>query len=379
MSDAQKPLISIVLPCRNEALALGACLEQITAVVTDNNLNAEVIVSDSSVDHSPEIARQYGVRLISHGLDGYGNACREGLRAARGQYIFLADADGTYDFHDIPTFIALLERGNDIIIGNRFAGTMERGAMPWLNRFLGNPLLSALFRLLFLAKVTDVHCGARALTRRAFDTLNLRTTGMEFASEMIIKAVRLRMRVVEVPVVYRRRIGQSKLRRFSDGWRHLRFMFLYRPVPILLVPGAVLFSSGLILMAGLYFRKLIIFGITFQYHPIFIASALVIFGYQLIVFSAFAKSYAIVHLGERSPAMDRWYRRISLERGMALGTALTIFGLGVYGMIGWQWWASDFGPLSEVQNSILALTLVTLGAQTIFSSFVLSIIGIHER
>ncbi len=221
----QYPEISIILPCRDEEAAIGWCLEQLRLVITCYNLSAEIVVSDSSSDRSPEIVAQYAeVKLVKHNQIGYGRAYLAGAAAATGQYLFFADADATYDFQEIPRFIAGLRDGEDFVIGNRFAGAIESGAMPWLHRYLGNPLLSALTRFIFKLSVRDVHCGMRALKRSAFEAMQLKTSGMELATEMVVKAKVLGLRVAQLPINYHSRLGTSKLKTFSDGWRHLRFM-----------------------------------------------------------------------------------------------------------------------------------------------------------
>ena len=218
--------LSVILPCRNEEESLAACLEQIQKILAANNISGEIIVSDSSSDRSPQIAEHYGARLVKHDKPGYGTAYQEGLGAARGRYLFLADCDGTYDFAEIPNFLQALENC-DLAIGNRFSGRMNKSAMPWANRYIGNPLLSGLLRLISGAPVTDAHSGMRAISRQALDRLELKSSGMEFASEMILEAVRKNLKIKEIPIVYYPRQGRSKLRPLIDGGRHLRLMFLY--------------------------------------------------------------------------------------------------------------------------------------------------------
>ncbi|MDX9893647.1 MAG: glycosyltransferase family 2 protein [Patescibacteria group bacterium] len=371
-------LISIVLPCRNEEQAVAHCLQEVERVIKTSNLNAEVIVSDSSQDKSPMIAREFGVNLVSHQKEGYGAAYFEGFKAAKGEYIFLADCDGTYDFAELPKFISYLDQGYDFVIGDRFLGNIEKGAMPWLHRYIGSPLLSLIFSFLFWKKIGDINCGMRALTKEALSSLKLRTTGMEFASEMVIKASRQNLKIKETPINYFRRQGKSKLRSFADGWRHLRFMLLYSPWFLFLVPGSILFLVGLILFLILLFQPAI-WGLKFYYHPMFLASALVITGYQLIIFSVFAKTYAITHLGEQSVILGRLHKFLTIEKASLFGLGLGFLGLLIYGYIFYHWVKSGFGPLAQVQNSVIALTLIVFSLQTIFSSFMLSILGIKEE
>jgi len=371
--------LSVVLPCRNEEKSLADCIRQIKEIFAQNNINGEIIVSDSSVDQSAEIARSLNVRLVKHDQFGYGRACLEGLKAARGQYLFLADADLTYDFKEIPRFLSYLKQGFDLVLGNRFGGQMEKGAMPHLNKYLGNPVLSWLFRVFFRAKITDVHCGMRAITKDALSRLNLQTTGMEFASEMVIKAVKKKLKIKELPINYYCRKGESKLKPLADGWRHLRFMLLYSPLFLFFLPGAFLFLGGLVLLFLLYFDLVTIFGLKLFYHPIFFSILMIIFGYQLIIFSVFAKTYAITHLGEESVLMNKLHRHITIEKASLIGLLGVLLGLIIYGAIFSKWLQSGFGPLNEVKNSLLALTIIIIGVQTIFSSFILSILGIKEK
>jgi len=373
------PEISIVLPCRNEEKGLPFCLEKIKKIIKENNLSAEIIVSDSSSDDSPEIAQKNNVILLKHDKDGYGIAILEAFKIAKGDYIFMADADGTYDFSEIPDFIKQLKKGNDLILGNRFGGKIENGAMPFLNRYLGNPALSFVLRLFFFTKIKDSHTGMRAIRKSVLEKINLRTTGMEFASEMIIKAIKNGLKIKETPINYYKRKGNSKLRPFSDAWKHLRFMLLYSPLFLFFIPGAFLFLIGTLSMVWLYFGAPNFLGLKLYYHPMFFSSALIVIGYQLIIFSAFAKSYAINHLGEKSEFMQKIYNLITIERAIIAGILIIIIGALVYIIIIAKWVSSGFGSLNEIKNSIVGLTFIIFGVQTIFSSFMLSILSIKEK
>lgn len=374
-----KPHISIILPCRNEALALPGCLTKIATTIQEANLDAEVIVSDSSTDRSPEIAKEFGVVLVKHNKDGYGNAYLEAFKVAKGDYFFMADADGTYDFGEIPTFVKQLDAGYDFVIGNRFAGTIDAGAMPFAHRYVGNPLLSFLLRMFFKSKVRDVHCGMRAATHLAIDQMNLHAAGMEFASEMVIKAAKNKLAVKQLPINYHCRQGNSKLNPLADGWRHLRFMLLFSPLFLFFIPGLIFFLAGGGVLAFLYFGKFSIGGIHFQYHPMFLASLLTIIGYQLIIFAFFSKTYAITHLGETSRFIDWLNRHITIEKATLLAAVIFFLGMFLFLKIFLTWVIIGFGALQEVKNSILAMTVVVLAIQTFFSSFMLSILGIKNR
>lgn len=373
------PKLSVILPCLNEEQALGSCLDKIKQIIEKNNLDAEIIVVDNgSTDKSCKIAMEKQVKLVHEKEKGYGATYLKGFEVAQGEYLFMADSDGTYDFDEIPKFIAELKRGYDFVIGNRFKGKIEKGAMPWPNRYIGNPILSSILRLFFKAKIHDAHCGMRAITKEALEKLSLRTVGMEFASEMIAQAVKRKLKIKELPINYHRRIGDSKLQSLADGWRHLRFMLLYSPLYLFFYPGLLLFIMGLVFMLRLYFGSPEILGIKLQYHPMFPSALLVIIGYQLIIFALFAKTYAITHLRDK-PIFDSLYKYITIENAGIVGILLGISGIIIYMVILFKWLSSGFGALQEVKNSILALTLIAIGTQTIFSSFMLSILGIRER
>lgn len=372
----RNPQISVILPCLNEERAIALCLEQIESVIKKDNLNAEIIVVDNgSTDNSSKIAREKQARLVHEKEKGYGAACSKGLKAAEGKFIFLADCDGSYDFSEIPEFIEELKKGSDFVIGNRFKGKIEKGAMPWSHKWIGNPILSGIFRLFFKAKIHDVHCGMKALTQEALKILNLRTKGMEFASEMAILVGKNKLKIKELPINYYKRKGRSKLRALSDGWRHLRFMLLYSPLFLFFIPGLILFLIGTASMLWMYLGSSEILGIQLHYHPMFVSALLIIIGYQLIIFSLFAKTYAITHLGDK-PIFDSLYKCITIETASVAGILMGLAGIIIYIAIFLKWLSSGLGELQEIKNSILALTLIITGIQTISSSFMLSILGI---
>lgn len=372
------PEVSIILPCRNEEKSLSLCLSTINQVLDEYNVNGEIIVSDSSVDNSPNIAKKFNAVLIKHDKEGYGTACMEGFKIAKGKLLFLADPDSTYDFKEIPRFLNYLRQDYEFVIGNRFKGKIEKGAMPWLHKYIGNPMFSFILRVFFKTGLRDAHCGMKAITRQALDKLNLKTTGMEFASEMAVKAIKRKLRTKELPINYYKRQGKSKLKSFADGWRHLRFTLLYSPLLLFFIPGLLLFLLGLISMLWFYFGTFAILGIKLAYHPMFFSSVLTIVGYGTMIFALFAKTYAITHLGEESPKIQSLYRYVTIEKAGLIGLLVILLGLSIYGLIFFKWVKSGFGALQEVKNSIAALTLIALGAQTVFSSFMLSILGIKE-
>lgn len=380
----EKPEISIILPVLNEEKSIKECLKQIMEVITKNSLNAEVIiVNNGSTDRTFEVVISMknevkNTKLVNYNVRGYGSAYLKGFEVASGEYIFMADADGTYDFNEIPKFINELKKGYDFVIGDRFSGKIEKGAMPWSHRYIGNPILSFLLRLFFQAGVHDVHCGMRAMKKEAIEQINLRTTGMEFASEMVLKAVKRKLKIKELPISYRPRKGDSKLRTLADGWRHLRFMLLYAPFYLFFLPGIILFLLGTISMTILYFIKLQISMITFYYHPMFVSAILSLMGYQLMFFALFAKTYAINNLGE-PPIFEGLYKRLKLENAIFIGGTIILIGMLIFAYILFKWWTRDFDALIATKNSIVAMTLLIIGIQSIFSSFMLSVLGIKER
>ncbi|NCT54404.1 glycosyltransferase [Candidatus Falkowbacteria bacterium] len=379
------PKISIIIPCLNEEEAIGPCLEEISGAINKHNLDAEVIVVDNnSSDKTTEIAESKKCLLaqlliVKEVQEGYGLAYLQGFRQAKGEYIFMADADSSYDFYEINKFLDKLEGGDDLVIGNRFSGSMKKGAMTWLHRYIGNPILSRLVKLLFNIKINDIHCGARAFRTDILNKVNFKTGGMEFASEMIIKAKKADLKISEVPIAYRPRLGKSKLNSLTDGWRHLRFILLYSPLLLFLVPGLSLISIGFGAMIFFYFKNPEIFGIKLYVHPLFLFSLMIILGYQLIIFSAFSKIYAINHLGDKDKLIESWFKKITIEKAGSLAIVMILIGVLIYLIIFANWINSGFSSLNAIKSSIVALTLIVLGVQTFFSAFMLSILGIKEK
>ncbi len=375
-----EPELSIILPCLNEENGLKFSLEHIFSVLQEHNLSAEILIIDNgSTDRSVSVAKQFpSVRIIEEKERGYGSACRAGLKAANGTFLLLADCDGSYDFDQIPLFLEKLTEGFDFVIGNRFNGQMHRHAMPWAHRHIGNPILSGLLRIFFRSKIHDAHCGLRAIRRSALERLNLRTIGMEFASEMVIKCEKLKLKTAEIPVNYNPRLGCSKLKSLSDGWRHLRFMLLYSPLFLFFLPGVTLLMIGSIGFFLCYVEMFQISGIRFQEHPLFVFALFIIIGYQLVIFAMFSKTYAITHFDD-TPIFEKFYRYITIEKAGFAGIILSLIGAGIYWAILQRWLHTNLGALNEIKNAVLALTLITVGIQTIFSSFMLSILGIKEK
>jgi hypothetical protein len=291
----------------------------------------------------------------------------------------MGDADGTYDFDDVPTFVAKLKEGNDLVVGSRFAGTILPGAMPWLHRYIGNPVLTGILGVFFGQRVSDAHCGMRALTREANERMRLRTTGMEYASEMIAMAIRNGLKVAELPIIYRPREGESKLRSFRDGWRHLRFMLLLSPTPLFLAPGLLMVALGLAGLALLLPGPVRIGAMSFDFHFMFVASALAILGVQLVVLGLAAKAFARaeLHVSDRWLAfLDRWF---TLERGLLIGAAVLAAGIGVNAWILLDWLQAGRGTLFAVRPALVGLTLLVVGAQLVFGSFFISVVRDDAR
>lgn len=364
--DKLAPSISVILPCRNEEQALGDCIEQIKTVFDQHQLDGEIVVSDSSTDNSPVIAQKLGVTLVKHDQAGYGRAYLEGFKAAQGKYIFMADADGTYDFNALPEFIKYLDQGFDLVIGNRFAGNIEKGAMPWLHRYFGNPSLSFLLRLFFKSKVKDAHCGMRAITQGALAKLNLKTTGMEFASEMIIAAARHKLKIKQLPIDYHQRKGSSKLKSFSDGWRHLRFMLMYAPDYLFLIPGLLFFLIGMVLAVLL--KNNIVYG-----------SFLTILGYQILMLGILTKAYMkSIGFITKDKLVDALAKVIKFETGIIIGALflLTTFLMTQETIFDFMVKSLHIPSFSVI---IIALTIAVIGVQTMFSAFLISILLVEKK
>jgi len=374
--SGRPPDVSVIMPCLNEAATVATCVGKARAALAAAGLEGEVVVADNgSEDGSPALAAAAGARVISAPVRGYGAAYLAGLDAARGTYLVLGDADDTYDFGTVPEFVAALKAGNDVVLGSRFRGRILPGAMPWLHRYVGNPVLSGILSLFFGARISDAHCGLRAMTRVASDRMRLKSTGMEFASEMVAVALRHGLRVAEIPITYYPRGGSSKLRSFRDGWRHLRFMLLLSPTPLFLIPGVLAVLLGFVGLFALLPGPIHAGSFTFDYHFMFVASALAILGVQLVFLGLAAKTYARAALPERrDPWVDFLDRRFTLERGLLVGLALAAAGLGINAWILWIWLAAGRGQLFAVQPALLGLSLIVVGAQIVFGSFFISVL-----
>ena len=374
------------MPCLNEAETLRTCIQKARACIERLGLAAEIVVADNgSTDGSQRIALDEGARVVDVAVRGYGAALYQGFREARGRYVIMGDADDSYDFSRLDAFIASMRDGADLVMGNRFLGGIRSGAMPWMNRYLGNPVLSAIGRLFFRSPARDFHCGLRALSREAFDRLDLQTTGMEFASEMVIKATLIGLRIDEVPTTLDK-AGRNRpphLRPWRDAWRHTRFMLLYCPRWLFLYPGAALILSGGLAGAIVVEHALTRDSAMTDAHTLLLASAAVLLGFQGVAFAFCARIYALNEgLLPEDATLERMFRYFTLETGLAAGVTLLIVGLagGVYVAQTWtQTSASLRDPRETLLVAIPSAAALCLGGQVVFVSFLLSFLGLRRR
>jgi len=381
--------LSIVMPCLNEADTLAACIEKARRALKEGGISGEVIVVDNgSTDGSPEIARKLGARVVNVTARGYGNALMGGIAAARGTHVLMGDADDSYDFLEAPRFLAKLRQGYELVQGCRLSsggGTVMPGAMPWLHRWWGNPMFSLLARRWFRAPVHDVYCGLRAFRRDLSERLDQRCTGMEFATEMIIRASLYGAKIAEVPITLRpdgRKAHAPHLKTFRDGWRTLRFFLMYSPRQLFLGPGALLVLLGLVgyavALPGLSIR-----GVHFDAHTLLFASLAILCGYQAILFAIFTKTFAITEgLMPEDPRLTRFYQVVNLERGLVVAGGGLLVGVGLLGYALYHWASTGYGALDYARTMrwvIPGATLTALGFQTVFSSFFVSILGMGRK
>ncbi len=390
MPDATDALeVSILMPCLNEAETLGACIQKSQQAIAAHHLKAEILVADNgSSDGSVEIAKKLGVQVIHVPMQGYGAALMAGIEAARGTYIVMGDADDSYDFGALLPFIEKLRAGYDIIMGCRLpsgGGTIMPGAMPWLHRWLGNPVLSGIGRLFFRSPVVDFHCGLRAFRRKAILALSLQTIGMEFASEMVIKATLQGLRFAEVPITLYKD-GRSRpphLRSWRDGWRHLRFMLVYSPSWLFFIPGSTLVLVGTTFGSILLVSPVHLFGLGFDTNTLLVCAMLVLIGFNLMAFAMFAKVFAMSQgLLPEDPRFNKLFRTITLEMGILVGLCLTLMGSGLLVWSVVYWGRFHFGALSypdSLRIVIPGVMACTLGIEVIFSSFFLSTLGLRRK
>src|ERR1700740_3003033 len=376
--------VSVVSPCLNEANSIGICVDKAMGAFRSQGLRGEVVVADNgSTDGSVEIAEKLGARVVAVAQRGYGAAVRAGIAAARGAFIIMGDADDSYDFSEVPRFVEKWRQGYEVVMGNRFRGEIKPGAMPWHHKYVGNPGLSSLLNLFFNTGIGDSHCGMRGFTRAVYDRMDLRSTGMEFASEFVIKAAQLGANITEIPITLwpDKRGRPPHLRSFRDGWRHLRFMLLYAPNWLFLLPGAAFMLFGLLLVFWLLpGPRALTPRITLDLHTMIFGVIFTLLGAQILSIGAFAKVFSYAERFDHSGtvSLKRVLKRVKLETGLLVGGILFFAGLVCCGWVTWQWIASGFGPLQEVRQVLFWSMWLFLGLQVIFASFFLSMLGISR-
>lgn len=379
-----EPEVSIVMPCLNEIETLQTCICEAQEALIESGIQGEIVIADNgSTDGSQALAISLGARVARVPRRGYGNALMGGVAAARGRFIVMGDADASYDFGHVPRFVERLRDGDDLVMGNRFLGGIYPGAMPWKHQYIGNPVLSGIGRLFFHCPVRDFHCGLRGFSKTAYERLQLCTPGMEFASEMVIKATLKGLRISEIPTVLRPD-GRSRpphLRSWRDGWRHLRFMLLHCPRWLFVIPGTGLILLGLCLvillgLTGTY----VVGGVGLSTNTMLVGGMMAVVGYQLLLAGMFARAFATM-IGSHPPQqfLERLGRRVTLEHGVAVGTFMTVVGCALVLHVTWLWQQAGFGALDSsltMREVIPAVMLVTVGIQTVFGSFFLGLLGL---
>jgi glycosyltransferase involved in cell wall biosynthesis len=375
--------VSVVIPCLNEANSIGVCVDKALKALQSEKVRGEIIVADNgSTDGSQRIAEERGARVVAVSKRGYGAALRAGIAASQGRFIVMGDADDSYDFSEVPRFVRKWREGFDVVMGNRFLGEIKPGAMPWHHKYIGNPALTGMLNLFFHAGIGDSHCGMRGFSRAIYERMDVRTMGMEFASEFVIKAAQLSARTTEIPITLwpDKRGRPPHLRSFRDGWRHLRFMLLYAPNWLFLLPGSFLMLAGL----GLVFWLLpgprhLTSRIVIDLHTMIFGEIFTLLGMQIISVGFFAKVFSYAERFDRSAiSLKRVLRRVKLEHGLLFGAVLALVGLIGDVRIFAGWVANDFGPLQQIRGVLFWSLWFFLGVQVVFSSFFLSMLGISR-
>jgi len=369
--------ISVVIPCLNEESGIAEVVGWAWEGIERSGRTGEVLVVDNgSTDRSVERAERAGARVVHESRRGYGSAYLRGLEEARGHYIFMGDADGTYDFRDLEPFLEQLEAGKEFVLGSRYRGTIHEGAMPWMHRWIGNPILTRILNLFFGLKVSDAYCGMRAIDRTTAQRLGLQATGMEFALEMSLKAAKRNVPMGEVPIDYYARAGDSKLHTWRDGWRSLRFMLIHSATFLFLIPGLVILFLGLLILVPMSSGPITVFGVTLHIHTMIVASTATLVGAQIVQLGVFARTYAVLYMGDEDRLLQTLWKHVRLEHGLLLGGALALAGFGILLGIFVDWATNGFGALSREYLAILGLTLAGLGVQIAFASFFLSVLAL---
>jgi glycosyltransferase involved in cell wall biosynthesis len=378
--------VSILMPCLNEAETIGRCVDRARESIARLDLRAEILVADNgSTDGSQQIAFAHGAKVVKVDEPGYGAAIRGGVAASSSRYIIMGDADESYDFAEIPPILERLRVGDDLVMGNRFAGGIEKGAMPWSHRWIGNPVLSLTGRIFFSSQVRDFHCGLRGFSVDAFRRMRLNTTGMEFASEIVVKASLASMRVSEVPISLHKD-GRSRpphLRTWRDGWRHLRFLLLFCPRWLFLIPGLALMLFGSAMTLWLVGGTRYLGSVGLDIHTMLVTGVVALIGYELVLFAAFIKVFGM-RAGFLPPdrRMERFFRVATLEKGLLAGAILTLTGSALVLIAVVSWGRGGYGALdtqASMRPMIVAVLLIAAGVQTVFASFVMSMLGIREN
>jgi len=375
-SDPVHPSVSVILPALDEELTIGDCIKKIQTVFLENSIAGEIIIADASTDQTAEIAKSLGATVIRPEKKGYGNAYLAAFKEARGQYIILGDADDTYDFLEIPKLLAPLKNGADFVIGSRFKGTIYPDSMTPLHRYIGNPVLTWMVNRVFHTRFSDTHSGFRAVTREALDRLKLNSGGMEFASEMLIMASRENLRIEEVPITYYPRKAPSKLHSFADGWRHIRFVLLMKPLPFIAIPGIIFAAVGFLLMSFFYLKGNVE---SSHLHTFILGAILMMGGIQVVVSALLMKTYSVIHGYEKKVGIIELFMRYhNLEKFLIVGAILAFLGILLGLNIFVVWISENFGGLSQISEAIISLVLITTGLQIFLFAVFQSMMLLNE-
>ena len=379
------PELTIVMPCLNEAETLAICIKKAQSFFKREQVNGEIVIADNgSTDGSQKIAEDLNARVVSIPKKGYGSALKGGIHAANGKYVIMGDADDSYDFNNLLPYLTKLREGNDLVMGNRFKGGIKKGAMPFIHKYLGNPVLSFIGKLFYNIKIGDFHCGLRGFSKEAFIKMNLKTTGMEFASEMIVKASLLNLIITEVPTILSKdgRTRPPHLNTWNDGWRHLRFLLLYSPKWLFFYPGLLLMLLGIITSSILIYNPVTIGSITFDIHTLLFTTVSILIGFQFILFYGLTKVYTVENdLLPKSKNYDRQFKFINLEKGLITGVVLILIGLTLSIIASTNWYELSFGDITNsntLRLVIPAITSMFLGVQVILFSLFFSILGLKK-
>jgi glycosyltransferase involved in cell wall biosynthesis len=382
MTNDREVDVSVVIPCLNEANSIGSCIDKAVAGLKSAEVRGEILVVDNgSTDGSPEIALSHGARVVHESIRGYGSAVRRGFQEARGAFVIKGDADDSYDFTEIPLFVAKWREGYEVVMGNRLKGDIKPGAMPFLNRYIGTPVLTGILNLFFRAGIGDTHCGLRAATKEAFQRMDLRTTGMDLGPEFVIKAAMTGSRMTEVPISFwpDKRGRPPHLRRLPDAWRNLRLMLLFAPNWSFMIPGASLVAFGLALVFWLLPGPRQVGQVVLGLNTMFFGMIFTLLGVQIVYLGLFAKGFSYSERFNRHQrSLERWLRTVTLERCLLAGLGLLLIGLAGDGWVFWRWASKGFGPLNATRHVIFFSLWLFLGVQIIFSSLFLSMLGISR-